>query len=47
MNWIRRAEKAEALEFLDTGVDRLLSLAPEFGENTWLIEEKVNRLFKV
>ena len=43
VNWIRRAEKAEALEFLDTGVIRLLSLAPEFDENTWLIDECVRR----
>lgn len=40
---IRRAEKEEALEFLDTGVIRLLALAPEFGENVWLIEECVRR----
>jgi N-acetylglucosamine-6-phosphate deacetylase len=43
VNWIRRAEKAEALEFLDMGVIRLLSLAPEFDENTWLIDECVRR----
>lgn len=43
VNWIRRAEKAEALEFLDTGVIRLLSLAPEFDENIWLIDECVRR----
>jgi N-acetylglucosamine-6-phosphate deacetylase len=43
VNWIRRAEKEEALEFLETGVIRLLSLAPEFDENTWLIEECVRR----
>ena len=43
VNWIRRAEKGEALEFLDTGVIRLLSLAPEFEENIWLIDECVRR----
>ena len=40
---IRRAEKEEALEFLETGVIRLLALAPEFDENLWLIEECVRR----
>jgi len=36
---IRRAERAEALAFLDLGVIRQLALAPEFEENRWLIEE--------
>src|SRR5690349_19683148 len=40
---IRRAEKEEALEFLDSGVIRLLALAPEFDENLWLIDECVQR----
>lgn len=40
---IRRAAKEEALEFLDTGVIRLLALAPEFDENLWLIDECVKR----
>lgn len=35
---IRRAAREEALQFLDTGVIRLLALAPEFEENQWLIE---------
>jgi len=43
LNLIRRAEKEEALEFLETGVIRLLALAPEFDENLWLIEECVRR----
>ncbi|MCI0554168.1 MAG: amidohydrolase family protein, partial [Anaerolineae bacterium] len=43
VNFIRRAEKEEALEFLETGVVRLLALAPEFDENLWLIEECVRR----
>ena len=43
VNLIRRAERDEALEFLDTGVIRLLALAPEFDENLWLIEECVRR----
>ncbi len=41
--FIRRAERGEALEFLDTGVVRLLALAPEFSENLWLIDECVRR----
>lgn len=44
---IRRAERDEALEFLDTGVIRLLALAPEFPENHWLIGECVARGIRV
>ena len=40
---IRRAAKEEALEFLESGVVRLLALAPEFDENLWLIDECVRR----
>ena len=40
---IRRAEKEEALEFLDHGVIRLLALAPEYDENLWLIDECARR----
>lgn len=40
---IRRAEKEEAVEFLDHGVIRLLALAPEYDENLWLIDECVRR----
>ncbi len=43
VNLIRRAEKEEALEFLESGVIRLLALAPEFAENLWLIDECVQR----
>lgn len=43
INLIRRAEKEEALEFLETGVIRLLALAPEYEENLWLIEECIRR----
>ena len=43
VNHIRRAQKEEALEFLDSGVIRLLALAPEFDENLWLIDECVRR----
>jgi N-acetylglucosamine-6-phosphate deacetylase len=43
INQIHRAEKEEALEFLDTGVIRLLALAPEFEDNLWLIDECVRR----
>jgi N-acetylglucosamine-6-phosphate deacetylase len=42
-NHIRRADREEALKFLDTGVIRLLALAPEFEENLWLIDECVKR----
>jgi len=37
--YVRRAEREEALAFLDTNVICLLSLAPEYEENWWLIEE--------
>jgi N-acetylglucosamine-6-phosphate deacetylase len=43
VNQIRRAEREEALEFLDTGMIRLLALAPEYEENLWLIDECVRR----
>jgi N-acetylglucosamine-6-phosphate deacetylase len=43
VNLIRRADKEEALEFLESGVIRLLALAPEFDENLWLIDECVQR----
>src|SRR6185503_6975219 len=43
VNFIRRANKDEVLEFLETGVIRLLALAPEYDENLWLIEECVRR----
>ncbi len=41
--YIRRAEPDEALAFLDTGVVRLMALAPEYRENHWLIRECVRR----
>jgi N-acetylglucosamine-6-phosphate deacetylase len=41
--FIRSAQRDEALEFLDTGVIRLLALAPEFAENEWLIDECARR----
>jgi N-acetylglucosamine-6-phosphate deacetylase len=40
---IRRAEREEALEFLMTGAVRLVSLAPEFPENLWFLDECVRR----
>lgn len=40
---IRRADHAEATAILDTGLIRLLALAPEYQENKWLIEECVRR----
>lgn len=36
---IRRVDQTEATAFLDKGVIRLVSLAPEFSENHWLISE--------
>lgn len=40
---IRRAGRDEATAILDTGIIRLLALAPEYPENHWLIEECVRR----
>ncbi|MCX6019404.1 MAG: N-acetylglucosamine-6-phosphate deacetylase [Chloroflexi bacterium] len=40
---IRRATPAEFAEYLDIGVVRLLSLAPEFDENLALLDECVRR----
>ncbi len=40
---IRRADPDEAREFLDSGVVRLLALAPEYPENLWLVDECVRR----
>jgi N-acetylglucosamine-6-phosphate deacetylase len=37
--YVRRADRDEALAFLDANVIRLLSLAPEYEENWWLIDE--------
>lgn len=41
--YIRRADPAEALPWLDLNVIRLLSLAPDFAQNHWLIKEAVSR----
>ncbi len=41
--YIRRADPKEALPWLDLNVIRLLSLAPEYPENHWLIKEAVKR----
>ena len=41
--YIRLADSDEANQFLDSGVVRLLALAPEFPENVWLIDECVRR----
>ncbi len=40
---IRRANREEALAFLDTGLLKLVALAPEYEENQWLIRECVQR----
>lgn len=39
LSYIRRAAQDEALAWLDLDVIRLVSLAPEYEENLWLIEE--------
>ena len=44
---IRVAERAEALEILDTGIVKLLALAPEIPGNQWLIDECVQRGIRV
>lgn len=38
-NLIRRATPDEALPYLDTGLARLITIAPEFPENLWLADE--------
>jgi len=40
---IRRASPEEALDYLETGLVRLVALAPEFPENLWLADECVRR----
>jgi N-acetylglucosamine-6-phosphate deacetylase len=40
---IRPAAREEALEFLDSGIVRLVAVAPEIPENQWLIEECIRR----
>lgn len=45
--YIRRADPAEALPWLDLSVIRLVSLAPEFSRNHWLITEAVGRGVRV
>ncbi len=43
VNLIRPAERSEALEFLDSGLVKLMTVAPEIPENRWLIDECVRR----
>ena len=40
---IRRAKQEEIIPLLETGLVRLIALAPEYQENLWLIEECVRR----
>ncbi len=40
---VRRATRDEALAFLNLGVIRLTTVAPEFQENEWFIQECVRR----
>jgi N-acetylglucosamine-6-phosphate deacetylase len=41
--FIRVAERDEALEFLDIGIIRRITLAPEYDESLWLIAECARR----
>lgn len=43
LSYIRRADREEALAWLDLDVVRLLALAPEYEENHWLIEACARR----
>ncbi len=43
VNLVRPADRKEARKFLDSGIVRLITLAPEFPENEWLIAECVQR----
>ena len=44
MNLIRQAvEQAEALSYLESGLVRIVALAPEYPENMWLVDECVKR----
>jgi N-acetylglucosamine-6-phosphate deacetylase len=40
---IRFAEPEEVLEYLNSGLVKLITIAPEFPENLWLIDECVRR----
>ena len=40
---VRPADREEALKFLESGIVRLITMAPEFPENEWLIAECVRR----
>jgi len=42
-NLIRTADHDEAMEYLNSGLVKLIALAPEFPENQWLIEECAKR----
>ena len=42
-NLIRTADQDEAMEYLNSGLVKLIALAPEFPENQWLIEECAKR----
>jgi N-acetylglucosamine-6-phosphate deacetylase len=41
--YVRVADQEEAVAILDSGVIRLVSLAPEFEENLWLVQECARR----
>ncbi len=44
---IRPAEESEVMQYLDTGLIRQITLAPEMIENRWLINECVKRGIRV
>ena len=44
---IRCVNQAEAKDYLDSGVVRLVALAPEFPENLWLVDECAQRGIRV
>ena len=43
VNLIRHADQKEAMALIDSGIVRLIALAPEIPENVWLIKECVRR----
>jgi len=41
--FIRTVDRDEAAEWLDTGIIKIMTVAPEFSENDWLIQECARR----
>jgi N-acetylglucosamine-6-phosphate deacetylase len=42
-NLILKADDAEAIKFLESGIIKIMAIAPEFPENLWLVDECVRR----